>query len=342
MTVSIVASFDLRQQDFTPRFLGMKSCWLFLAERDKKGKHYGCLRMRRKAVPVHIPLKTFATADVTMVVIIRNILFTTFLVLFIVTLVTTNMAETFPPFLTDIAIVMWAVLPACLLIAWAFNKSSARITRFQFALTLLIGALVAPILALFVEEHVSIWIDQGFSPAQTLFDVPWGSLFFYSLCTPIIEEALKALGVLVVLRRMHTADAAVLLGLVSGCGFATFEMSIYLLGQGNWSTIALSRMGVVVVHAVATGLVGCGISFLRMKTIARRVMGGGIIATAICIHAVFNFMNIIFIPLHLDQPLIVLGVPLTAIFFLNLSFAFILIIGMMMVLSILSHDQDSG
>ena len=77
MTVSIVASFDLRQQDFTPRFLGMKFARAFLAETDKKGKHYG-FRVRRKAVPVHIPLKTFATADVTMVVIIRNILFTTF------------------------------------------------------------------------------------------------------------------------------------------------------------------------------------------------------------------------------------------------------------------------
>ncbi len=209
-----------------------------------------------------------------------------------------------------------------------------RNVLFTMFLTLLIGSLVVPIIALRVEENVSIWIDQCFTPAQTLFSVPWSLLLFYSLCTPIIEEVLKALGVLVVLRRQHTANAAFLLGVVSGCGFATFEMCLYLFGQGNWASLALSRMGVVAVHAVATGLVGCGISCLRMKTIARRVMGWGIIAMAICIHALFNFMNIIFILLHFDQPIIVLGFPLTAIFLLNLGFASILIVGMMVILSI--------
>jgi len=145
---------------------------------------------------------------------------------------------------------------------------------------------------------------------------------------------LKALGILVFLRRLHTANAAVLLGCVSGCGCATFEMCMYLFGQGNWASVALSRMGVVVVHAVATGFVGWGLSFFRMKTIAQRVIGGGIIATGMCIHAWFNFMNIISIPLHLDQPISVLGFPLTVIFLLNLGFASILIVVMMMVLSI--------
>ncbi len=282
---------------------------------------------------MRIRLKTFAPASVSRAVTIRNVLLAMSVVLILVTLVTTVMNATLPSFLV---IVMWAGLPVGLLMAWACHESSARITWFQFALTLLIGALVATLLAWFVEEHVRLWIDQRFSQAQTLLSIPWSSLLYYCLCTPIIEEACKALGVLVFWRRLYAANTAVLLGVVSGCGFAAFEMGLSLFGQGNWASVALSRMAVVVVHAVATGVVGWGLSLLRRKTLAQRVMAGGLLATAIGIHAVFNFMNIMSIALQLTQPIIVLGVPLTAIFLLNLGFACILITTMRMVLSITS------
>ncbi|GAC1367548.1 MAG: hypothetical protein NVSMB44_33280 [Ktedonobacteraceae bacterium] len=264
---------------------------------------------------------------------IRHGLLALWVVLFFLTTGISGLREPLPSSLTTLVIVLWAALPACLLIAWAFQSSSAGITWLQFALTLLLATVVAPLLTLLIEQYVSIWIDQRFSPAQTLFGLPYSTLLFYCLCTPVIEEACKAFGPLVLWRRQQTVKAALLLGCVSGCGFAFSETCLYLFGQENWASLAISRLGVVVVHAVASGFVACGFSFLRMNTSARRILGGGIIATGIAIHAVFNCMNILLTPLNLDQTSIISGIPLTAILFINVGFASFLLVALVLLLS---------
>lgn len=273
---------------------------------------------------------------------IRNGLLIVCMVLFFLTLSISGMSEPLPPSLTALVIVLWAALPACLLIVWVFHRSPARITWLQFALALLLATVVAPLLALPVEQYVSIWIDQRFSPVQTLFGLPCSTLLFYSLCTPMIEEACKAFGPLVLWRWRQTVKSAVLLGCVSGCGFAFSETCLYLFGQENWASLAISRLGVVVVHAVASGFVAYGFSFLRMNTRAQHTLGGGYIAIGIAIHAMFNCMNTLLTPLTLDQPLVVSGVPLTLMLFLNIAFASFLLIVLILLLSSNSADSKAG
>lgn len=311
---------------------GMKSCWFLLAEKDTQGTSSCCLQMRRKAVTMRSAGKKLETARLRRVVNSRNSLLAMWLALLFVTHVASTMAWQLPAFLLFIALLLWTALPSCLLLAWAFHASDARLPRLLCLLALLIGAVIAPLLALLVEHPLNLWVAQHGAPAQSLFSLSKGTLLFYGLCTPLVEEACKALGVLVCWRWVRATNGAVLLGVVAGSGFASVETGLYLFGQGNWGAVAVSRLGVVMVHAVATSLVGLGLSWLCMKNIARRVTGGALLAMAVGLHALFNVINLLAIPLSLDQPSMVGGVPLTGIFFLNLGFASLLCVILFRVL----------
>ena len=160
--------------------------------------------------------KKLETARLRSVVNSRTILLAMWLALLFVTCVASPLAWQVPAFFPFIFLLLWTVLPSCLLLAWAFHASDARLPRLLCLLALLIGAVIAPLLAFLIEQQINLWVEQYDAPAQPLFSLSTGTLLFYGLWTPLIEEACKALGVLVCWRWLRATNGAVLLGVVVG------------------------------------------------------------------------------------------------------------------------------
>ena len=79
---------------------------------------------------------------------------------------------------------------------------------------------------------------------------------FVAVVVPLIEEAFKPVGVLLLFGRLHRPAAGFVAGLLSGAGYAMFESLAAFSNGEEWATVAVVRMGTAAVHIVTTGLVG--------------------------------------------------------------------------------------
>lgn len=159
--------------------------------------------------------------------------------------------------------------------AWAYALSGAWLgTGLAFLLEALaivgVSVLGAGVLWA-VAPHLMRDLQSTFRTFQFTQDlnvlIPWlthpGVVAFILLAVaggvPLLEEALKALGVALTLRRGLTPAMGFYGGVLSGLGFAAVESLLNLsTPQEGWLMLMLARTGTMVVHAFCTGLVGWG------------------------------------------------------------------------------------
>jgi RsiW-degrading membrane proteinase PrsW (M82 family) len=116
-------------------------------------------------------------------------------------------------------------------------------------------------------------------------------LTFTSLIVPLIEEALKPVGVWLLARRRLTPAAGFVAGALSGAGFALFE-SLFVAGLGeSWAILALTRAVTVLVHVTTTAFVGWAlVGAFR----GRRFLQLGLTyLAAVAIHGLWNGLAVI-------------------------------------------------
>jgi RsiW-degrading membrane proteinase PrsW (M82 family) len=92
-------------------------------------------------------------------------------------------------------------------------------------------------------------------------------LILVSVVAPIVEELLKPIGLLFVMKRLKTPYEGVLYGVACGMGFAMIENLLYELfiliwyGSDAWTINAFARgIGSTVLHAVGPAAIGYGIA----------------------------------------------------------------------------------
>ena len=92
-------------------------------------------------------------------------------------------------------------------------------------------------------------------------------LVLVSVVAPIVEELLKPIGLLFVMKRLKTPYEGVLYGVACGMGFAMIENLLYELfiliwyGSDAWTINAFARgIGSTVLHAVGPAAIGYGIA----------------------------------------------------------------------------------
>jgi len=95
-------------------------------------------------------------------------------------------------------------------------------------------------------------------------------LILVSIIAPFVEELLKPIGLLLIIKRLKTPYEGVLYGVACGMGFAIIENMLYELfillwyGPDAWTLNAFVRgIGSTVLHAVGPAAIGFAIAYSR-------------------------------------------------------------------------------
>jgi hypothetical protein len=155
-----------------------------------------------------------------------------------------------------------------------------------------------------------------------------------SVAAPIIEEAFKPILVaLSLFRGRPTPAAAFIGGVMSGVGFGVIESLSQLgnAGAGGWALLAAIRIGTLIMHGLASGLVGWGWGQLGAGKPLRLI---GAFTLAVVIHGTWNALAVIAALVGLRFSQINLTTPSAEMMGLGLLMLIaIAILGMMALLS---------
>lgn len=203
------------------------------------------------------------------------------------------------------------LLPALAILAYANGRLANPSTWRHVLVSLIYGAAVATFIASILNVaayFVVVLILQSFG-VQITFDLnfiqdlnpanPNQALAFFligSVAAPIIEETTKPIAAILAIPRLRSAGEAFLVGMAAGIGFAVVETLQYFgMGQADWVSIAIERVGAGLLHGVGAGMTAMGWYLLiRGKGVRWRwIKGFGAILYAIFQHAFFNGSNLL-------------------------------------------------
>jgi hypothetical protein len=114
-----------------------------------------------------------------------------------------------------------------------------------------------------------------------------------AVAVPLIEEALKPIGMWLFARRVETPRDGFVLGTLSGAAYALFEnLSAAANIQSDWPAVMLARVGTSALHVFTAGLIGWGLaSALRERRYGRML---ACYAAGVMIHGLWNGGAILF------------------------------------------------
>jgi RsiW-degrading membrane proteinase PrsW (M82 family) len=215
------------------------------------------------------------------------------------------------PLLAPWFIVAAAALPPLAAVVWAVENRPGWLTWRRMGVAFSAGATVSVLLAILLEILVPftiVWLllDLG-EPVLDAFEglvelLAGGevaraltssgfllALFQLALVAPLIEEFVKPLVVLPLLRGLESRREAFLLGAAAGAGFAALENVLYALFGGRyWGGILTVRALGAAVHPLGAGLIALAWhTILNRRPGASRGWIGGF-GLAVGQHALWN------------------------------------------------------
>ncbi len=123
--------------------------------------------------------------------------------------------------------------------------------------------------------------------------VIYGALVYVAGIVPLIEEALKPLGVWLLVRRNLSPAAGFAAGALSGAGYALFESLALATGGGEeWAFQAFIRSGTGIIHIVTTGLTGYALALAWREN--RYVRLGIAYLLSVTLHGLWNGLTVLF------------------------------------------------
>jgi RsiW-degrading membrane proteinase PrsW (M82 family) len=199
-------------------------------------------------------------------------------------------------------------LPALAILAFTTQRLRNPSTRRHVWMSLFYGMSLAPLLAVIFELILSLIIVAAFhlsaQDAQSVLGQPNTSnpspslvvamLLVLSVVAPLVEEGVKPLAALLVIRRLRTPAEAFLVGLAAGVGFDMLETIGYIgQGQADWVSIAIDRIGAGLLHGVGAGMGALAWYYLINGSGVRlrwlRAIGCGLYA--VLQHSLFNALS---------------------------------------------------
>lgn len=123
--------------------------------------------------------------------------------------------------------------------------------------------------------------------------LPMSSIEVANIATPISEEILKALPILLYATLLAPKKEAVFTASMAvGIGFAVLENAFYLMNSDSFNMLdAIVRaFGAGLMHGMCTLLVGVGILFVKKKHKLFVVGTFAMLSTAITYHGIYNMM----------------------------------------------------
>ena len=109
---------------------------------------------------------------------------------------------------------------------------------------------------------------------------------FLLVFVPIVEEAIKTIGIWPVTRRGFTQSQAFIGGAIAGAGYGLFEA--FFLGQPgvSWVPVMIARAGATMMHMITTALTGLGIA--RSRESGRWSQAVRYYVGAVFLHSLWN------------------------------------------------------
>jgi hypothetical protein len=118
-----------------------------------------------------------------------------------------------------------------------------------------------------------------------------GVLAAGALIVPLIEEALKPLGVWLLAGRPLSARAGFAAGALSGAGFALTESLMMSSGGAEWAPLVVVRMGTGVIHILTAALTGWALALAWKQRRYGLLLGTYL--TTVLIHGLWNGLSIL-------------------------------------------------
>jgi len=212
------------------------------------------------------------------------------------------------PAIAVLPLVVTAVsLPAFALLAftaWRLGfPATQRTTWLSFFYGTTLAALVAGLLNTIFAIIVVLILDLlGFNLNASAVDPTSANprdagtllaiILVVSVVAPFVEEGLKPLGAVIIMRRLRTPAQAFLVGMASGVGFAHVETVGNYVGQAqaDWAAVAIERSTSSLLHGVGAGMGALGWYYLinGRGVPLRWLRGFGALLYAVLQHSIFN------------------------------------------------------
>ena len=119
----------------------------------------------------------------------------------------------------------------------------------------------------------------------------FSAFLFIAVIVPLIEEALKPIGVWLLAGRNLTPSAGFVAGMLSGAGYALFESLANTSGAGGWTVITTARIGTGVIHILTAGLTGWGLASAWREENYLRL--GAAYSIAVFLHGLWNALTLL-------------------------------------------------
>ena len=118
-------------------------------------------------------------------------------------------------------------------------------------------------------------------------------VFSVSIAVPLMEEALKPIGLWFLARKSLTPSEGFIGGVISGAGFALFEslLNSTQLVDDSWLIVSSMRFGTTLMHMLASGMVGWGLASAWTQRKYLRLAGAYL--AAVILHGVWNGLAIL-------------------------------------------------
>jgi hypothetical protein len=119
-------------------------------------------------------------------------------------------------------------------------------------------------------------------------------VFSISVAVPLMEEALKPIGLWFISRKELTPAQGFMGGVISGAGFALIEslLNTARLLDESWIIVSSLRFGTTLIHMLASGLVGWGLASAWSQRKYLRLAGAYL--AAVLLHGIWNGFAILF------------------------------------------------
>jgi len=215
------------------------------------------------------------------------------------------------PLLFPLCLIVAALAPPLAAVVWMLGRQSGSLTWRRAGVAFVGGATISVVLAIILEVLlpgvVLLLVLDLAEPVlyglEGLFDALAGreaakvltspgflfALVELAVVAPLVEETVKPLVTLPLLRHLERPRDALLLGAAAGAGFAVLENVLYATaGLRIWAGILAVRALGAAVHPLGSGLVALGWHGVlrRRPDSGRRWLGG--YGLAIGIHALWN------------------------------------------------------
>ncbi len=175
--------------------------------------------------------------------------------------------------ITALVFELLAAIPLILIFIAGINASLGQ----DFLLGLLQNPEVFP-----DEASVQDLIEVLSQPVYISLVVAYLGIF-----VPIIEELIKAIGIVPLIWRRISSVEGFLGGALAGAGYGLFE-ALYLGQPGpGWAALMLARGGATMMHMLTAGLTGIGIA--RAKEAKSVMVFLRYYFSAVALHALWNF-----------------------------------------------------